>query len=48
MQKLSGVASRAQLLPQADMQNEIQVSKFGGVLLAEEANVYLYSDWRVG
>ena len=27
MQKLTGVASRAQLLPQADMQNEITVSQ---------------------
>ena len=27
MQKLTGVASRAQLIPQADMQNEITVSQ---------------------
>ena len=30
MQKLTGAASRAQLIPQADLQNEIQVSVVGG------------------
>ena len=43
MQKLTGAASRAQLIPQADLQNEIQVSR---LVILHDAELNIFNCFR--